>query len=60
MDTLAMDMTKAVEGLVNLFVNMDVTSRGMFIRILVTKMEDDEIDLLLEVCKLFIYIFVFG
>jgi len=41
MDTLAMDMTKAVEGLVNLFVNMDVTSRGMFIRILVTKMEDD-------------------
>jgi len=48
----AMDMTKAVEGLVNLFINMDGTSRVMFIQLLVTKMEDDEINLILQVVEL--------
>jgi len=47
-----MDMTLAVQGLVNLFLNMDGTSRVMFIRILVTKMKDEEIDLVLQVVDL--------
>ena len=45
----AMDMSLAVQGLVNLFINMDGTSRVMFIRLLVTKMKDQEIDIFLEV-----------
>ena len=44
-----MDMATAVEGLISLFVNMDGDSRVMFISILVTKMKDDEVDLILEV-----------
>lgn len=42
----------AVEGLVNLFVNMDGTSRVMFIRLLVTKMNDEEVDVFLQVIHL--------
>jgi len=47
-DGLSMDMTKAVRGLVNIFVNMDISSRGIFIRILIAKMHDEEIDLVLR------------
>jgi len=46
---MTMDMTVAVQGLVNLFLNMDVNSRGMFIKLLVVKMEEEEVDLILEV-----------
>jgi len=44
-----MDMTVAVQGLVNLFLNMDGKSREMFIKLLVVKMEEEEVDLILEV-----------
>jgi len=44
----SMDMTVAVQGLVNLFLNMDVKSREMFIKLLVVKMEEEEVDLLLQ------------
>ena len=44
-----MDMTEAVHGLVNLFLNMDGKSRLMFIKLLVVKMEENEVDLLLQV-----------
>ena len=46
---MRMDMTLAVQGLVNLFLNMDRESRGMFIKLLVVKMEEEEVDLLLQV-----------
>jgi len=42
-----MDMT--VQSLVNLFLNMDGKSRGMFIKLLVVKLEEEEVDLLLQV-----------
>jgi len=44
-----MDMSMAVEGLIDLFDSIDGTSRVTFIRILVTKMKDYEVDLILEV-----------
>merc|ERR1719509_262369 len=47
-----MDMSQAVRGLVNLFINMDGSSRVMFIRLLVTKMEDEEVDMVLQVIDL--------
>jgi len=46
---MPMDMTAAVQGLVNLFLNMDAKSREMFIKLLVVKMEEEEVDLILEV-----------
>jgi len=46
---MTLDMTVAVQGLVNLFLNMDGKSRLMFIKLLVVKMEDREVDLLLQV-----------
>jgi len=48
-ETYTMDMTVAVQGLVNLFLNMDVKSREMFIKLLVVKLEEQEVDLILEV-----------
>jgi len=47
--TEEMDMTVAVQGLVNLFLNMDRKSREMFTKLLVAKMEEEELDLLLQV-----------
>jgi len=47
--SMTMDMTVAVQGLVNLFLNMDRRSREMFIKLLVVKMEEQELDLILEV-----------
>jgi len=46
---MTMDMTVAVQGLVNLFLNMDVNSRRMFIKLLIVRMEEEEVDLILEV-----------
>jgi len=45
---MPMDMTAAVQGLVNLFLNMDAKSREMFIKLLVVKMEEEEVDLILQ------------
>jgi len=47
-----MDMTLAAQGLVNLYVNMDSNSRVMFIRLLIAKMKDDEVDFVLQVIHL--------
>jgi hypothetical protein len=51
----AMDMTMAVHGLVNLFVNLDGNSRIMFIRLLITKLKEQEIDVFLEVNQCILY-----
>jgi len=46
-----MDLTLAVQGLVNLFTNMDGNSRVMFIKLLVTQMKDEEVDVFLQVIQ---------
>merc|ERR1719330_763039 len=44
-----LDMSMAVEGLIDLFGSIDGTSRVRFIRILITILQDEEVDLILEV-----------
>ena len=50
--SMTMDMTVAVQSLVNLFLNMDGQSREMFIKLLVVKMEEEEVDFILRVSDL--------
>ena len=54
-----LDMSVAMEELVSSFIDMDGNSRVMFMKLIVTKMNDQEVDLILEV-KYYIFVYCIG
>lgn len=51
-ENAGMDMISTAEGLISHYVNMESNGRVMFIKLLIAKMKDNEVELVLRVIKL--------